>query len=202
MINGAGASTAYIEPSSHQEIVKKEQEIAPSVAEQLKPLADLLARGEGNYDSVNRGYAGDTPGGMIRLTGRRLSSYTVAEVMQLQRTSLFAVGRYQFIPKTLRFAVRASNVEMTQAFNESTQDELMAALIVYKRPEIFTYLQNSHDNIGLVLDELAREWASVEYRSGHGYYSGNGNRASISRAEAAQVLRFIKQRWNERGALP
>jgi hypothetical protein len=151
---------------------------------------------------VNRGYAGDTPGGMIQLTGRRLSSYTVAEVIQLQRTSLFAVGRYQFIPRTLRFAVRASNVEMTDTFDGSTQDKLMAALVVYKRPDIFAYLQGSHDNLSLALDELAKEWASVEYRNSRSYYRGNGNRASISRTEAAQVLRFVKQRWNERGALP
>jgi len=174
----------------------------PSVSEQLKPLADLLASGEGNYDSINRGYAGDTPGGMTGYAGRHLTTYTVAEVMSLQSGGLYAVGRYQFIPTTLRFAVNASGVNGSDAFDEATQDRLMAALIAYKRPAILSYLQGSHNNLSYVLDELAREWASVEYRNGYSYYSYGGNRAKISRAQAAKVLQEVKSTWQDAGQLP
>ena len=173
-----------------------------SITEQLKPLADLLATGEGDYNSVNRGYAGDTPGGMPSVTGSNLTTYTVAQVMELQQTRLYAVGRYQFIPSTLRFAVDASGVSLDDRFDAATQDRLMAALIAYKRPDILSYLQGSHDHLGHVLDELAREWASVAYRHGRSYYAVGGNRAHISRAQAAEVLRQIKASWQEDGQLP
>ena len=122
--------------------------------------------------------------------------------MDLQRTRLYAVGRYQFIPSTLRFAVNASGVNLTDKFNAATQDRLMAALIVYKRPAILSYLQGSHNNLGYALDELAREWASVAYRGGRSYYTVGGNRAHIARAQAAKVLQEIKNSWQEDGQLP
>ena len=202
LFGGAGASTAIHQPRPQSENLTTKKEVVPSITQQLKPLGDLLAQGEGNYDSVNRGYAGDTPGGMTGLTGRRLSSYTVAEVIQLQKGRLFAVGRYQFIPRTLRFAVDTSGVDPADLFDKSTQDRLMAALIAYKRPEILSYLQGSHDNLSLALDELAREWASVAYRNGRSYYSTAGNRAKITRAKASQVLQLVKDKWNDRGSLP
>jgi len=170
---------------------------------QLKPLADLLARGEGDYNSVNRGWAGDTPGGIKRLTGSSFAAFTVRQVVDMQRGWLHAVGRYQFIPRTLRFAVDSSSVSYEDKFTPEVQDRLMAALVLYKRPTIFSYLQGSHDNVGAALRALAREWASVEYSHGRGYYDYiGGNRASISRTEAAAVLQQIKAAWQERGALP
>lgn len=162
----------------------------------LKPLADLLARGEGNYNSVNRGRAGDTPGGIRSITGRDFDYYTVAQVIHLQRWQVYAVGRYQFIPSTLRFAVAMSDVELTDKFTPKAQDKLMAALILFKRPAIGAYLRGDHDYIGWALDQLAKEWASVEYRNGRGFYDHvAGNRAHISRKEAWQVLQNIKKGW-------
>ena len=176
---------------------------APEIHEQLKPLADLLATGEGHYNSVNRGWAGDTPGGARSVFGRDLTTFTVGEIISLQRRGrIFAVGRYQFIPVTLRYAVNSSAVNTTQLFSEEVQDRLMAALIVYKRPMIITYLQGNHDNLSRVLDDLAREWASVEYRYGRSYYSRGGNRAKISRAQAAEVLKSIKAGWQHGAVLP
>ena len=162
----------------------------------LKPLADLLAKGEGNYNSVNRGYAGDTPGGIDGLTGKTFDQFTVQQVIEMQRTWLYAVGRYQFIPVTLRFAVAMSDVGMKDKFTNEVQDKLMAALILYKRPAIGAYLQGHHNYIGWALDELAREWASVEYRQGRGFYDHiGGNRAHISRKDAWEMLQIIKQGW-------
>jgi len=166
------------------------------VHERLKPLADLLARGEGDYNSVNRGYAGDTPGGIKRLTGSSFGAYTVQQVIDMQYRWIYAVGRYQFIPRTLRYAVSMSDVTPSDKFTAVTQDKLMAALIIHKRPTIGAFLNGDHDNAHRALDDLAREWASVEYRNGRGYYDGyGGNRASISRNEAWKVLQMIKERW-------
>lgn len=163
----------------------------------IRPLADLIARGEGSWNSVNRGRAGDTPGGIQRLTGKTFDQFTVREVIEMQRLWLYAVGRYQFIPTTLRFAIRHSDVSLDQRFTPEVQDRLMAALIFYKRPAIGAYLRGDHNLLGWALNELAREWASIEYRNGRGFYDHvGGNRAHVSRAAAAAVLQQVKASWH------
>ena len=73
----------------------------------------------------------------------------------------------------------------------------MAALILYKRPAIGAYLRGDHNLIGWAMNEMAFEWASVEYRNGRGYYDHvGGNRAHVSRLELKQVLREIKEDWH------
>lgn len=163
----------------------------------LKPLGDLVSTGEGDYNSVNRGYAGDTPGGIQSLTGKTFENHTVGQVMAYQRRWLYAVGRYQFIPSTLRFAVANSKVDKLDMFTPENQDKLMAALILHKRPAIGGYIKGEHDSVHLAMDETAREWASVEFRNGRGYYDGiGGNRANISRVALEQVLKEIKEDWH------
>ena len=168
----------------------------PEFHQLVMPLADLIAKGEGDYNSVNRGYAGDTPGGIQRLTGLTFENYTVGQVMDMQRRSLYAVGRYQFIPVTLRFAVRMSDVSELDMFTPETQDKLFAALILYKRPAVGAYIRGNHNFQGWALNELAKEWASVEYRYGRGYYDHiGGNRAHITRAEAASALESVRKAY-------
>ena len=134
--------------------------------------------------------------GLAGLTGKAAKDTTVEEILELQRWRIYAVGRYQFIPKTLAWAVRVSNVKLTDKFDATTQDKLLATLVLYKRPAIGAYLRGDHDNLDWALDELAREWASVEYRHGRGYYDHiGGNRAHVTRAAAADVLRNVKSYW-------
>ena len=176
---------------------------AKPVHVQLRPLADLLATGEGNYDSVNRGRAGDTPQGLTGLTGKSYERTTIREIISMQRSRIYAVGRYQFVPTTLRFAVATSTVTENDYFTAEVQDRLMAALILYKRPAIGAYLRGDHNHIGWALNELAKEWASVEYYNGRGYYDHiGGNRAHISRSDAWEVLQGIKRTWQSAGHLP
>ena len=183
-------------------VMEQAQEASP-IHVQLKPLADLLARGEGNYNSVNRGWAGDTPQGIDGLTGSSFAGFSVKRVLEMQSGWLYAVGRYQFIPSTLRFAIDSSSVSWYDNFTPEVQDRLMAALVLYKRPTIVSYLQGSHDNVEAAADALAREWACVEYRNGRGYYdSYGGNRASLSRQEVVQMLQSIKKSWQPGGKLP
>lgn len=167
-----------------------------AIHERLQPLADLISKGEGDYNAVNRGYAGDTPGGIQGLTGLTYENYTVGQVMAYQSRWLYAVGRYQMVPSTLRFAVAHSDVDNLDMFTPATQDKLMAALILHKRPAIGAYLRDDHDLVGWAMNETAREWASVEYRNGRGYYDHvGGNRAHISRLELERVLKEIKEEW-------
>lgn len=161
--------------------------------EVLSPLGDLISKGEGDWNAINRGWAGDTPGGIDGLTGKTFDQYNVGEVIQLQRSRrVFAVGRYQFIPVTLRFAVAHSSVNENDMFTPETQDRLFSTLLQYKRPAIGAYIRGDHDNINWALNEMAKEWSSVEYRWGRSYYSYGGNRAHISRSEMRDALNDLR----------
>lgn len=162
---------------------------APARPTPLSIISNLLARGEGSWDSVNRGRAGDTPGGSQQAVGRSLRELTIGEVQRLQRDKLFAVGRYQFIPSTLAFAVEKSGLSTSELFSEEVQNDLLFVLLHSKRPAIWGYIADKHSDLALALDEMALEWASVAWRDGVSFYSSTGgNRASITRHEAALAL--------------
>lgn len=160
-------------------------------------LAALVVKGEGGLNSVNRGNAGDTPGGAKSIFGRNLTDMTVGEIMQSQREGrVFAVGKYQFIPVTLAGAVRYTKIPLNAKFNSATQNRLFDYLIDVKRPEIGAYINGKSNNRRIAIQQLAREFASVglEYPEagrvrGQSRYAGVGrNRASISPEAAGESL--------------
>jgi hypothetical protein len=121
-------------------------------------LLDLIGSREsdssGGYDAVNQigtngghgveGYSGPFSK-MSQHSGKKLTSLTVGQVMELQsgwagsmsnaewirKGKLHAVGRYQFIGPTLKSLVDAGveGVKKSDPFNESTQNKLAIGLI-------------------------------------------------------------------------
>ncbi|MFZ9737742.1 MAG: tape measure protein [Prochlorotrichaceae cyanobacterium] len=154
--------------------------------------AELLARirsGEGDYTSINRGRAGDTPGGMPGL-----ANMTIAQVMALQaRGEAFAVGAYQFIPDTLQGAVTRSGIDRNRKFDKAAQDQLALELILggTKRPHLTAYLTGKSNDLNAALSDISHEWAAVTGASGRGAYDGDsaGNMASISVADLLPQVR-------------
>lgn len=144
----------------------------------VAPLLALIRAGEGNYISVNRGRAGDTPGGWVGLT-----SMTLAEVMAAQKAGkVFACGAYQFIPATLAEVVEDANLPPSMPFSPEVQDWLALTLLLAgrKRPTLTAYLRGQSADLDAAQLELAKEWASIPTPSGKGFYDGDkaGNRAS------------------------
>ena len=160
---------------------------------QVLPLAELIGSGEGGWDSVNRGRAGDTPRGIKSITGRSFEQMTVGEVIQLQKKTIFAIGRYQMIPGTFRMAVLKSSTSHTELLTKELQTKLFATLLEHKRPRIAKYLKGESVNLEVALDDLAKEWACVGWRDGYSYYHGlAGNRASVSRNKAGEVMKKVR----------
>jgi hypothetical protein len=158
----------------------------------IVPVSNVIAKGEGNWDSVNRGVAGDTPGGIKSITGKTFSQHTVGEVQSLQRRSVYAVGRYQFIPSTLAFAVQKAGVQAAERFTPEVQNRLLQALLDHKRPAIGAYIRGEHNNLDLALRAMALEWSSVAWTSGSSYYGGS-NRSHVTRHEAGVALREARE---------
>lgn len=165
----------------------------------LSPVLALIRRGEGSYDSINRGRAGDTPGGK-----RTLPSMTLAEVQGLQAGGgAFAVGAYQFIPETLKMAMAAAGVRGSDRFSPDVQDRLAVGLIMGgKRPAAAAYFSGRSEDLDKAQADLAMEWAALPMPDGRGFYDGDraGNKASIKSADLRHAM--IQARALIAGGLP
>lgn len=159
---------------------------APSTP-QAGPLADLVSKGEGGYNSVNLGKAGGYKAGT-----RDLGSMSLFDVMLAQKNKEFnAVGRYQMIPSTLKDAVKALKLDPGAKFTPELQDRIFKDyLISQKRPEIGDYISGKSDNLQAAQIAAAKEWASLkDPRTGHGVYDQPGvNSARIGAGDVAGAL--------------
>ncbi len=178
----------------------------PSYKESMKALLDLIASGEGGYQSVNRGIAGDTPedSSVYRslLGGAKLTDLTVSEIQEKQKEQdLFAVGRYQFIPTTLASALKASKTSPAQRFSEELQDQLAESYLILggKQPKLTEYLLGKEASLDEAVDGLCREFASLPCSNGKGRYDnvagnfaeGSFNKVAIMKSLLAQLRSAI-----------
>ncbi|AIT19999.1 putative mannosyl-glycoprotein endo-beta-N-acetylglucosamidase [Burkholderia thailandensis E254] len=175
------------------------------LAGRLSQLADtafgkLIARGEGDYNSVNRGARGGYRAGTENLEGM-----TLAQVMAAQRAGQFnAAGRYQIIGSTLAEAARGLKLSGSEMFDRKLQDRIFGQYLVRnKRRAIADYVEGRSDDLRGALRASSREWASVaDPDTGRSYYAGKGNnRASITAAEMETALRNTRATYQPAGAL-
>lgn len=174
------------------------------------PVFDLIASKEGNYNSVNRGEAGDSPGGAAKYFGKNLTDMSVDEVMNLQgQKKLFAAGKYQIVPTTMEDFVARGGVSRNDMFNEATQEKFPKYVVYTKRPEVGDYL-NGKGSLEDALIGLSAEFASIgvprdmqpgEYGSGYPktfrpkgttFYGGTSNAAHTTPESVASALKQVK----------
>lgn len=92
-----------------------------------------------------------------------------------------AIGRYQFIPATLRRLVRHVGAERDQVFSPALQDQLADVLLAEAGMHAF-----HSQEIGRLkfMNNLAKIWAGLPTTSGRSHYHGvAGNRATMSWAD-------------------
>jgi hypothetical protein len=163
------------------------------------PFGALIARGEGAYNSVNRGAAGG-----YRAGTEDLANKTVSEVMADQAAQRYnAAGRYQIIATTLKSAVASMGLRGDEKFNQGLQDRIFGEYLAgAKRPAIADYISGRSNDLNAAALAAAQEWASVaDPRTGQSYYAGVGNnRASITAAEMADALRRTREQTLARTA--
>lgn len=161
-------------------------------------LKALIASGEGNYESINRGKGGDTVPltdpekkreYFISTNGKRLTEMTLGEILEkmnrrdgtrtTQSNTIFAAGKYQITPDTLRGAIRTLKLSPSSVFNAILQEKLGDYLITQKpdRSNLNQYLRDcEYTNINAAALDLAKEFASFPVPdTGLGYYEGQRN---------------------------
>jgi len=169
---------------------------------------EVIAGGEGGYNSVNQGNAGDTPGGSQELFGKDLTEMTIGEIMDAQASGkVYAVGKYQIIDTTMAEWVNhpKGGVSRSDKFDAATQEKFKTYVINIKRPEIGRYLRGESDDVVAAAQGIAREFASVGLsrpEAGRGVdqsrYAGIGdNAASISSREIQQSLKFDRDQYQQ-----
>lgn len=163
-----------------------------------KTIDSVIARGEGNYNSFNKGKAGDSVGSKLNLV-----DMTVGQIRALQKNgSIFAAGKYQNIPSTLQGAIDAGIVSVAEKFNAEVQERIVQQYLLTAKKDrgsIEDYIKSKSDNLYAANLDLAKEFASVASPvTGKSYYDGKaGNKASISVKEAQNALKASRELYTQ-----
>lgn len=185
--------------SQRQDLRTQAEAPAPkriTIRDALAPLADLVASGEstnaGGYDAANNGYGMDLGShGIRRVFGKSHHQITIGDIIHAQQSGqIHAAGRYQIIGRTMGKAVSWAGLTYSDAFSATNQDRLFLALIQRKRPAVWAYL-TGYGSAAAAADAMAREWASISYWDGLGYYSGG--RAHVSRPVILSALEQARE---------
>lgn len=204
--------------NAHAETLSFTLKELTQLADDVMPLLDLIASGEGDYTSVNRGRAGDSPGDWPKKhLGKSITEMSIKEVRQHQggrnpdcwyngtkgKANLFAVGRYQLIPCTLQYTTASiEGLDVRIKYSPEVQDAFGVFLLFVKRPIVGEYLLGEHNDIREAGQELAKEFASIpiQYsngrcRRGQSYYCGDkaGNKAHIEIEAVNNALRQARK---------
>ena len=157
------------------------------------PGADVLAIRALIEEAESRrdGYDAVQHGARIR-PGKPPTQMTLGEIFRwIDATpgQPHAIGRYQFIPATLRRVVKLRGVSSRQRFDARTQDMLADVLLAeaglhrFRRGELAP---------AAFMANLAKIWAGLPMASGRSYYAGYaGNKATVSRSRFEKVIAQI-----------
>lgn len=174
------------------------------------PLLELIGSGEGNYNSYNRGTTRDENGKAKIIPANQavdFSQMTVGEIQRRQSLAkddhdvMFAVGKHQLIPGTLKGAVDSLGIDPSEKFSPELQDKIFNEyLLPHKRPDIQGYITGKD---GVTLRDAQKavclEWASVEDPDtpGHAYaaYEARGNKMHTTAAEVASALDEMRSHY-------
>jgi len=164
-----------------------------------RPLLDLIGHTEGTDKA--RGYNetlayGAYTGGKVDLV-----SMTLKQVDDLQGKMLAhpknkwnssAVGRYQIVRTTRRNIQKALSIPSTAKFDAEMQDRMACYLLGQRGIDKYLAGRLSEDTL---LDNLAREWASLPTSKGKSYYSGQ--KATVTPARVHEVLAEVRKRHEQ-----
>lgn len=151
-------------------------------------LRDLIARAEAGaagYDAVQGGARIKPPKRPTRMTLQEIYNWIEATPGQHH-----AIGRYQFIPATLRHSATRLNIPASTRFGPQVQDRLADLLLGDAGLQRVEAGEMGRETFML---NLAKIWAGLPVPSGRSYYDGvAGNKAVLSyKAYAREVTRIL-----------
>lgn len=176
------------------------QSAAPDAARDkyhvYRPLLDLIGHAEGT--DRKRGYNetlayGAFTGGDVDLVTMTLEEIDALQTKMLKHPNNHfkssALGRYQIVRTTLRTIRKTLGLPATALFDADVQDRWACYLLGLRG--IDKYLAGRLSE-GTLIDNLAREWASLPTISGKGAYAGQN--AAVNPDRVRQILVEVKKR--------
>lgn len=164
----------------------KVQRDAPSVV-QLKSLIALAEAGSKHYDAVHVSAKRKPPKPPTQMTLAEIDRWTRATPGQPH-----AIGRYQFIPSTLRSLTKRIGYPMDTRFSPTVQNALADVLLIDAGINRFHQGKLSRAQFQ---DNLALIWAGLPTRNGRSaYHNFAGNRATITRSFFDREMKRIFNR--------
>lgn len=152
-------------------------------------LLETIAKGEsnGNYNAFY-GDAGNTKILFTDMTIQEVLLWQEAYVRQGAASS--AVGKYQFMPGTLRGLIAEQGISEQVRFDETLQDRLAIALLERRGSIEFVSKKMPKEQFAA---NLAKEWAALPRILGpnpeQSYYAGDGlNKVQVSIADVYRAL--------------
>lgn len=186
---------------------------------------DIILKGESKTYNDHNWYTGSGLKGYIEgvssnrysLLQKPLSEYTLGEVKAFQsrgrdsQGQLWATGRYQIIPSTLKGVQNRLGLPDSTKYNAETQDKMGVSLLT-ERANIKKYLSGSvpdtKENLEKASLEVAKIWSSVgvpyatqgskrAVSKNESYYSGGGDRASVKTEDVQDALKKLRINYDD-----
>ena len=181
---------------AEKKITKEKEKQAKLAEKTIKSMTidSVIAKGEGNYNSVNLGkkygYKSST---------RDLESMSVGQVLSAQQKKEFnAAGKYQVLPSTLQGAIDAGIVSVAEKFNADVQERIVQQYLLTAkkgRGNVENYITGKSDNLTAANLDISKEFASVASPfTGKSYHGGvANNKARISVDDAQNALKASRE---------
>lgn len=152
------------------------------------PATMLMFKGEAsaaNFDSINKGVAGDTPNGLPGL-----SQMPLKEVMRRFNLPsshpdyIFAAGGLQITKPAFEDAMRHLAIDTSLPFSPQIQQHIVVWGLLAnpnKRPRLASFLMGQSNDVIAAQNDWASEYASIAQSNGRGRYDNDkaGNYAHI-----------------------
>lgn len=186
----------------------------------LTNFFDSILKGESKTYNDHNWYVGSNLSGYIEggrgkqysLLNKPLSEYTVGEVIDFQSRGrsgagqLWATGRYQIIPATLKGIIGSAGVSKSDVYDKKTQDKLGLQLLKNRgaiKSYIYGDVPDTTENLNKAITQVAMTWSSVGVpqdmkgkkkliKKGESYYSGGGDRASVKPEIVGDALKKLR----------
>jgi muramidase (phage lysozyme) len=163
-----------------------------------------------------KGYIQGKYGTPYSLLGTKpLSEHTIGEVMQFQARGrdatgqLWATGRYQIIPNTLKGLVTSMKLPPNTKYDKATQDAMGLKLLTNRTPirqYVTSEIADTKENLEKAALSVAMIWSSVGVpypvqgrhqmvQKNQSYYSGGGDRATVTTESIQEKLRMLRNNW-------
>ena len=155
-----------------------------TITDQEKSLLNLIAKGESSagVDPYTSLWPGTSEPSLIQMTCSEVQRFQQQRIDQGYKST--ACGRYQFIKKTLREAIRVSGIDpLTTRYTPDVQDYLILSILKQYR-KLDDWIAGSYPTDKFMI-KLSQEFASIPVpyqlkgqsrtvNKGQSYYAGDG----------------------------